>query len=261
MSLHLFSEIFRYGSQLGQVILLTCLVRRHLGGRYRFFCGLLCAHLLESIALFGIDSQSANYASIWSVAQVPVWIFQLLAILELMSFVFEHYPKIGQFANVIVTSSFVVGASVAACITVIEVPNSAAMQLQLLLSWEVTKYMAWTSFTVLGIQALWFVLFPIPMRPNVKLHRLLFTWYAGLCPGILILLADSRNILLNDIANLFLLGSAVICLCLWTIRMNCNGETEPSFTPVSPAEITRLEADYEAGRAALSRITWRGLFG
>ncbi len=261
MSLRPFTELFRYGSQAGQVILLVCLLRRHLTGRYRFFCGFLCAQLLESIALFGVDSHSTRYASIWSIAQVPIWIFQLLAILELMSFVLEHYPKIGQFANVIVSSSFIVGAILAACVAVIEIPGSASMQLSLLLSWEVTKYMAWISFTVLGAQAVWFILFPVPMRPNVKLHRLLFTWYAGLSPGILILLAGSRKVLFNDIANVCLLGSAAICLCLWTIRMQPDGEREPSIPAISPMEISRFEADFEAGTEALARISWRGLFG
>jgi hypothetical protein len=260
VSLRLVSELFRYGSQAGQLILLVCLLRRHLAARYRFFCGFVCAQLLESVALFGIDSHSTLYATIWSIAQIPVWVFQVLAIIELMSHVFEHYPRIGQFANVIVSSSFVIGALVAGCITVIELPGSAPMKLSLLLSWEVTKYLAWISFTVLGVQAIWFALFPVPMRPNVRLHRLLFTWYAGLSPGILILVAASRKILLVDIANVCLLGSAVICISIWTTQMRTVGEVEPYIPHISSAELAAIEADFEASSKILARITRRELF-
>lgn len=260
MSLRLVSELFRYGSQAGQLILLVCLLRRHLAARYRFFCGFLCAQLLESVALFGIDSHSTLYATIWSIAQTPVWVFQVLAIVELMSLVLEHYPRMGQFANVIVSSSFVLGALVAACITVIELPGSALMRLSLLLSWKVTKYLAWTSFAVLGVQAIWFALIPVPMRPNVKLHRLLFTWYAGLTPGILILVAASRKILFVDIANVCLLGSAVICISIWITKMRSIGEIEPYIPPISSAELAAIDADFEASSRILSRVTWRELF-
>jgi hypothetical protein len=155
------------------------------------------------------------YAQLWSLTQPVLWTLQLLAVLEVMSLVTEQYPELGVAAKVITSSSFLVGIIAAGISVFSDLNNANRIPLWLDVIWRVTRYVACASCFVLVAQILWFALFPVPMVPNVRIHRRLFTLYGGVLPTLALLVGDVGSQLLNDYVNVVYLSGVLGTLCCW----------------------------------------------
>ncbi len=167
------------------------------------------------------------YAQLWSATQPVLWTLQMLAVLEVMSLVTEQYPELGVAAKVITSSSFTVGVIAAGVSVFSDLHNANHIPLWLAVTWRVTRYVSCASCFVLVAQILWFALFPVPMVPNVRIHRRLFTLYGGVLPTFALLTGDVGSQLLNDYVNVVYLSGVLVTLCCWIGLLKPNREYCP----------------------------------
>jgi len=253
--MHLSIQIFRYLEQIAQVCLLICLWRRKLIRRYFFFSAYMAVSLVRELALDSVDNHSINYAAGWAISQPFLLLFQALAIIELFRLVLQHYPRTGRFSRWVLAACFVMAALFGSGMALWDIKTGANQPWWLSLTFGGTRWVAWMSCAVLAVQAFWFSLFPIPMRPNVRHHRMLLAWYAGLAPGFMSVLAKLPDKDVRDTANLCLIISEVVCLLAWMLLMRAPGETCGHVPTISPRLMRLL--DHQFGDSMEQRRAFR----
>lgn len=228
----IFDHCLRYIELGAQVILVLLLWRRGLAKRYGLFMFWLSGMALRSGSLIWIPYQSDLYSRLWAVTQPLLWGLQFLALLEVMHLVFEHYPRLGNAAKVITTSSFIAGVVFGLGTSFVDL-GTARMPWWMDAAWSVTKAVSWVTFFVLLAQMAWFVIFPVPMIPNVVRHRILFTLYAGFLPGIGYMVAGTGTKAMNRLTNEVYMTGNIIILALWCLLLKNSTEYTPLLPPPS----------------------------
>lgn len=205
----------RIADTLLTFLLVFLICSRGLRPRYAAFAAWLSVSGVIDAALLWIPHETMLYAQLWSASQPVLWTLQLLSVQEVMSLVTEQYPELGVAAKVITSSSFTVGVIAAGVSVFSDLNNANHVPLWLDVTWRVTRYVSCASCFVLVAQILWFALFPVPMVPNVRIHRRLFTLYGGVLPTLALLIGDVGSPLLNDYVNIGYLSGVLITLCCW----------------------------------------------
>lgn len=232
--MHLCLLTLRTVDTLLTFLLVFLICSRGLRPRYAAFAAWLSVSGLIDAALLWIPHETMLYAELWSATQPILWTLQLLAVQEVMSLVTEQYPQLGVAAKVITSSSFTVGI-IAAAISVFSNLNTSHVPLWLDVTWRVTRYVCCASCFVLVAQILWFALFPVPMVPNVRIHRRLFTLYGGVLPTLALLIGDVGSQRLNDYVNVGYLSGVLVTLCCWIGLLTPDRE----YCPISARTMSR----------------------
>ncbi len=241
--MHFVTETVRYIEQFAQIYLLICLWRRKLATRYVFFTAYMAAALLRECALDGLDVHSRLYAGAWAASQPILLVCQALAIIELFRFVLQHYPRTGKFSRLILGACFTLAAMFGSGMALWDIDAGSRIPWWLSLTFGFTRWVSWMSCGVLALQALWFSLFPIPMRPNIRHHRWLLAWYAGIGPGLMSIVAK-LPIKIIDEANLCFVVSEVLCLIAWSVLLTPRGEICGRVPTISPKIMQLLEREF-----------------
>lgn len=232
-------------------LLLACLIiRRRLRPRYLAFTNLLIASGLCDAALLWLSPTTFLYAKLWAVTQPILWALQLLAVQEVMGLIFEQYPRLGNAAKIMTSSSFIAGVALASVSVMIDFSGNHQIPFWLDTAWRISRCVSWASCLVLLAQSVWFIFFPVPMVPNVRTHRIVFTIYAGVLPGLALVLGGMGGDAMNTWVNVFYLAGEVGALCCWIKWLRPNREYSPvgptvntsvSGSPASPAKLILSE--------------------
>jgi hypothetical protein len=254
------SDVLRYGSQLLEAVVIVRLLSIGLGRRYKFFLTYLAIDLAMSLGLASLDNHSSLYAIIWAAVQPAVWFSEAAAVFELFRHVTEHYPKIGVFADKILTGCFIAAGLLSLVLTLVELPHTYARYWWYYGPVMAFKCVALACSLLLLAQAIFFLIFPVEMRRNTVVHRwLLFVYFTA--SGIAYFFVPLLNVRVADLANITLLGIACCCSLLWATALTKAGETEPVLKPTTPEETEQVNREYEAAMRELRRIRERSLLG
>lgn len=150
-------------------------------------------------------------------------------------------------AKLVVGSCLIVGAVVGSISSVIQFGNGQC-------PWYVPaavgacKLVDWISVGALGFLSVWLALYPQPIRRNVQWHRWLLATYAGLAPGMALMVStvgESQRYL-GDAANWGLEITEIACCLLWSCVLNEAGEATPYLPKtISNEELARIDHDYK----------------
>lgn len=254
------AQILRYGSQLLEAVVILRLLWIGLGRRYKFFLIYLGVDLAISLGLARLDIHATSYAMVWSIVQPLVWFSEAAAVFELFGQVTEHYPKIGGFADKILTGCFVAAGLIAVILTIIELPHTYAGYWWYYGPVMASKCVAFACALLLLAQAIFFLVFPVKMRRNTLIHRwVLFVYFAA--SGITYFFAPLVNIKIADLANMLLLAIACTCSLVWATALTRAGEVDPVIERTTEEETAQVNEEYEAAMRELKRIRERSLFG
>jgi hypothetical protein len=253
-------EILRYGSQLLEAVVILRLLWIGLGSRYKFFLIYLGFDLSISLGLATLNNHSTSYAVIWAVVQPLVWFSETAAVFELFRQVTEHYPKIGGFADKILTGCFIAAGLLAIAITFIELPHTNARYWWYYGPVMASKCVAFACALLLLAQALFFLIFPVKMRRNTRVHRWVLLAYFGAW-GTAYFFAPLMNEKIADLANTLLLAIACSCSLVWATALTRAGEIDPVVQATTEEETAQVNDEYEAAMRELKRIRERSLFG
>lgn len=254
------SDILRYGSQLLEAVVIIRLLSIGLGRRYKFFLIYLGVDLGMSLALATLNVHSTSYAVVWAAVQPGIWFSEAAAVFELFRQVTEHYPKIGGFADRILTGCFIAAGVLALTFTLIELPQTYSGFWWYYGPVMTSKCVSFACALLLLAQTMFFLIFPVRMRRNTVIHRwLLFVYFTA--SGVAYFFAPLLNVKVADLANVLLLAIACCCSVLWATALTKAGEVDPVLQPPAPGETARVNEEYEAAMRELKRIRERSLFG
>lgn len=217
----------RIADTLLTFLLVFLIFHRRLRPRYAAFSTWLFVSGSIDAALLWLPHETILYAELWSLSQPFLWVLQLLAVQEVMFLVTEQYPELGAAAKVITSSSFIVGIVAAGVSVFCDWSSATRIPLWLDVTWRGTRYVSCASCFVLVFQVLWFALFPAPMVPNVKTHRLLFTFYGGILPTLALFIGDVGSQRLNDYVNVAYLSGVLVTLSCWIGLLRSDREYSP----------------------------------
>lgn len=253
-------DVLRYTCQLLVLAVGVKLLANGLYVRYKCFELFLTAELLQAALLFGRSTSELAYAVLWSVTSPLVFLSQLAAAAEVFALVCEHYPRIGSVANLLLKWCLGLATLGALAVTTVEWQGSTFPY-----SWFHTitvfgKTVTWGCAGLLCLQALFFRLFPVPLRKNVQFHRWLFLAYC-FTVGIAWVFVPLVNDAIGDGANTVMLGVQCALFAVWFALLSPARDAEPNLPPPLPSEQTEaIKADFQRSRQVFAQITWRSLF-
>lgn len=225
-----FDHFLRYVEILMQVLLLCLLWRRSLLRRYGSFALWVGGMVLRAAALLWVPYTSLLYSRLWAMTQPILWALQLMALLEVMQLIYEQYPRLGEPAKLITKTSFAAGVLLGLVFTFVDL-GSVRMPWWLDATLTTTKVVSWATCFILLAQHVWFAMFPVPMVPNVRTHRRLFCFYAGVLPGLAYLVAGIGPPLVNLATNMIYMSGNVVVLILWCLLIRNSREYSPLEPP------------------------------
>lgn len=243
--MHLTLLILRLADSFSALLLAALIIRRRLCPRYFSFTNLLIVSGLCDASLIWLPPTTLLYAQLWAVTQPIIWGLQLLAVQEVMGLIFEQYPRLGNAAKIMTSSSFAVGMALASISVFIDFSGNPRIPLWLDTAWRVSRWVSWASCFVLVAQSVWFVLFPVPMVPNVRTHRIIFTLYAGVLPGLALVLGSMGGKTMNTWVNIVYLSGEIGALFCWLKWLRPENEYSPLETRVAGRRrlpVSRFEA-------------------
>lgn len=253
-------SVFRYTAQVLVFGLTVKLVWNGLWRRYRCFYIFLILTLAQSIVLFGLRSDTLVYVRRWSIVSPLVWVSQAAAVLEVFAMVCEHYPRIGNFADVLLKWCLIPATAAGCALAAVEWRGSWFPS-----NWFQTlvlahKAITWGCLLLVSFQAALCRILPVPMNRNLQLHRRLLCTY---CVSIAVawVFVPLTNALISDGANTMMISAQLLIFGTWLVALRPAGEFVllPVGPQISEEECAAVDADFEAGRKALAQITWRGL--
>jgi hypothetical protein len=230
-----------------QAIVLWRLGTAHVLWRYPFFSGFLTVSVLRSCYLFTQDLDTKAYLYGWLATEPLLLVLMLLSAVEALRRTLEAYPgKRDAFSILLVLFS---GIAVTFMFLTSTVDSTLPEE-----RWQVLHAMGVVRRSLTGSLAVfllvatcWLTWLPVPERANVRLHRVLMTFY--------LLSAAVSQLAINlgfppDKASFSALAASVVCYCGW-FRMSAKGEELRARGPLTEAEIERMEADARRYRQLL----------
>lgn len=245
---------------------------RGLARLYPWFLVYLVADIGQTFAGMGHHWSTARYAEIWAWTEVLVLVGLVMATLELVGKLIAYYPGISELAKnglgTLFGLAIVLGTIILGVDLLIPdkyaylIPKATQVSLGMALRFLTFVSSALAIFLI-GL-ALWYSVFPIRMRRNVKLHRVLLALYGGLIPfaALLVIEADVSTPQVTDATNLAMGFLQIGCLVTWCVGLTPSGEVEPEAPCLSIAEMELESRSYERLMDALKRRTrLAALFG
>ena len=238
-------ELFRYGEQGAQLVLLVCLVRRGLVRWYPMFAIYLAARLARSVCLLSLDYHGVSYARGWALTEPVLLVLQVLVVLELTNSILEYYPEIAHLAKVMVGSSLVLGALIGGSLAIVQIGEVRSQPMWLASIIGAWKWGNLACACTLLLQSAWFSIFPMPMRRNVAIHRWMLTLFIGIAPGFSSFFVQLKNVRSADHAVLFQLTLEIVCCMAWTLLLQRSGE-QIRYRPdwISREDRGRIQREY-----------------
>ena len=235
-----------------QATLLLVLFRRRLVRSYRWFASYLFIGLVQQIALRGLDIHSLDYAFGWSFFEFAHLTLLGYAAIELIRKVLDHYEAILGFASTCFGLLFTLTCVLGAVGTMPSIGSSNWLANETYLALKFLRWESLALFLFLCSTALWFSVYPIAMRRNVRLHLILLALYGGAIPWVSVLLIEStQNARSKDAVNLAMSLAEITCLATWSVCFTRTGERERTLLPLSEAEGALRESKYAETMASL----------
>ena len=247
------------GSIAAHLVLIIRLYRLH-SQSYQWFITYLAVALLGTFYFWSVPVRSARYTVAWIVVQFVTLFFLYAAALEIYNGLVRHFGGVDQrgklasylrqVLNVLMALSLVICIAFSA-FDARALDTSFFSLASALATTVLLKRIATSSLAIfLAGTALYFARFRIALRPNFRLHGLLFTvWMADSAAALFWRNIDAQS---AYVINVIFLSSTIIIFGLWIIGMKKSGESLPMYVSISDSSAA---ADREILVSFLKKLT------
>lgn len=218
-------RLLSYALLLLYILLIGKMVRSGLHRHYRSFFQFISVAAAQTVVCVSLLPYPKAYAWAYLLTQPAIWLFYILVVLELYSLVLSKHEGI---------------ATLGRWVMMIAVPISIFVSMLSLLAdlWRSPgKYPVLVYYTVLErglvLSLVFFLLmiagfllwFPVPVSRNVVLYAMLYAvYFLGSATALFV-----RNVMgfeLTPAVSTSLLALSGVCLLVWVLFLNRNGETQ-----------------------------------
>ena len=235
-----------------EATLFTLLFIRGLAKSYRWFTVFLSVGLLQQIYTANLDVHSPAYAMNWALFEFAHLMMLGYASMELIRKILSHYEGMAAFASTCFGLLFTLSCAGGAIGTMPRIGSSNWLQNETYIALKVLSWESLALFLFLTSTALWFAIYPIAMRRNVRLHLILLALYGGVIPWVSVLLIEGmQGERAKDAVNLAMSLAEITCLALWSVGMTPAGERERQLLPIPENERELCETRYVETMASL----------
>lgn len=234
----------RYTSTALEVALLGLLAITRLSQVYPAFFRFLFTTVALSVALAFLSEDSPLYAIAWAVAQPVLWAWQCATVYEVFRKICEHYPKLGNFAGQLFCACFGVAGLLSLALCLIEAPDMHLWPWWMRTTVLFSRCISLTCALLISLQALFFVLFPVPLCKNLRIHRrLLLAYLVSTALVSFYALMWKRSV--SVFGNTCLLTVECFCYGVWLATFRSAGENVPVAPSVDPERSAQLDREFD----------------
>jgi hypothetical protein len=217
--------ILRWAWVFSECALIFLLYSRKLYTRYPWFSGLITVGLLQQITLLPFDHHGWPYVKIWAIFELVRLAVLCGATLELTKRLLERYAQLSQIAVAGFGLIFAVGICMGAEVMAVFFPARTDLPIHAHIAMRALRLVSFSTAAYLLGVAVWFSLFPIPMRRNASLHQWLLALYGGVFPGWATLMTDAcEDPFSRNLINVTMMAGCTLCLWTWSVGFTTTGE-------------------------------------
>ena len=252
MTLAASSDLLRYASNALEVLLIARLIHLKLALHYAAFTAFLFCNAAFALTA-AIPVNSHTYLAIWYVASPLVWTFQILLIYGLYRDVCNQYPNLGDFADRLLFYCFIPAAALGLLIALLPSTDMRHWPFAFRLTLPAARFVAATSFLLLLAQQVFFLLFPIPLQWNIRVHRALITVYF-LCLSVTTYFGFIWNRRVEQWANAASAAIACLCYLCWLTLLRKEAPAIMHTVALMPADPV-LDAEFRMKLAEADQLS------
>jgi hypothetical protein len=214
--------VWRANLFLTLVLILRLFVKR-LHRIYFWFFLLLCFQAFQTLGMMPLDPARNLYAWAYFLTQPALWVFYMLAVLELYALVLRKHQGLASLSRWFMLGALLVSVGVSALTMMVD-SSRPGEKYPILVYFSVFERCAALSLVLFLLLITGFLIWtPISIRRNIVVHASLYSGYFLATAAALFL----RNIVgekLIEVASIFVLSLNTACLLLWILLLNERGE-------------------------------------
>ncbi|HOL73029.1 MAG TPA: hypothetical protein PLA43_16490 [Bryobacteraceae bacterium] len=222
---------------LGHLVLYFRLRQGALHRIYRFFAAYLLFRVFRAVLLAAVppvarllDSRpdlpfaTNAYAWVWVVTQVILWFFYILVVLELYSLVLQNYKGIATLGRWALLGGLVVSLIFSSVTLWTDLSNPGEQFPTLLYLLAIDRGILSSLVVFLLLITGFLVWCPVPLSRNVVVHCIAYAAYF-LPLAVAVLLRNVMGSQVTQVVNIALSCITTVCLAVWIVFLNREGET------------------------------------